>query len=305
MKYHPVHHRHLVGKFYVSYSLSLLNTSSVNNRVTFINGQFVEEKFACLHISDLSILRGYGVFDYCRTNNHMPVYLDDHIDRFYRSAGIMHLEVPVSPGELKSIIHQLISKNNISQSGIRMLLTGGYSPDSYEIVKPNLIVIQHPLVVRAGGSLNHGIKVITHSHTREFPQAKTINYTMGIWLQEKLRQSNAVDVLYHNHGVVSEFPRSNFFLVTKDDTVVTPKDNVLLGVTRKKILQLAVKDFAIEERTVTLKDIREAREAFMTSTTRRILPIVQIDDVIIGNGMAGPISGLLDQLLEDVEAVSV
>jgi branched-subunit amino acid aminotransferase/4-amino-4-deoxychorismate lyase len=277
----------------------------VSNRVAFINGQFIEERNACLHVSDLSIQRGYGIFDYCRTKDHTPVYLDDHIDRFFGSAGIMHLEVPISKEELTSVIHQLIKKNNIPQSGIRILLTGGYSPDSYEIIQPNLIVLQHPLVLRPVAASNHGIKVITHEYVREFPGAKTINYAMGIWLQQKIKQSNAVDVLYHSQGEISEFPRSNFFLVTKDDRIVTPKQNILQGITRKKILELASKDFATEERTVMINEIRVAKEAFMTSTTRRILPIVQIDDVIIGTGMPGRISNLLDQALEGVDAIKL
>jgi branched-subunit amino acid aminotransferase/4-amino-4-deoxychorismate lyase len=277
----------------------------VSNRVAFINGEFIDERTASLHISDLSIQRGYGIFDYCRTRDHTPVYLDDHIERFFRSAGIMHLKVPISREELGSVIYQLISKNNIPQSGIRILLTGGYSPDSFEIIQPNLIVLQHPLVLRPAGTLNQGIKVITHNYVREFPGAKTINYAMGIWLQQKIKQSNAVDVLYHNQGEISEFPRSNFFLVTKDDLIVTPNQNILHGITRQKILELASKDLPVEERAVMLSEIKGAKEAFMTSTTRQVLPIVQIDDVIVGNGMPGRISKLLGQTLDGAETIKV
>ena len=181
------------------------------NRIAFLNDQFIEEKNASLHISDLSIQRGYGVFDYCRTNKDVAVHLEDHINRFIRSAAIMHLELPLSKEELVSIIHQLISKNNIPQSGLRMLLTGGYSPDSYEIVQPNLVLLQHPLVLKTGSILENGIKVITHEYVREFAAAKTINYSMGIWLQRKIKEQGAGDVLYHQKGEVSEFPRSNFF----------------------------------------------------------------------------------------------
>lgn len=277
----------------------------MNNRVAFINGNFAEENNACLHISDLSIQRGYGVFDYFRTSDHIPVYLEDHIERFFRSANIMHLQVPVSKQELQSIIQQLIIKNRVPDSGIKMLLTGGFSHDSYEINQPNLIILQHPLVFRAPGSSNLGIKIITHNHVREFPEAKTINYSMGIWLQQKIKLSNAVDVLYHNHGEISELPRSNFFLVTKDQTIITPHQNILPGITRKKIIELASKDFTVEERTVTLKEIYDAKEAFMTSTTRRILPIVQIDDNIIGNGKPGTISGFLEQALGSLENINL
>ena len=273
------------------------------NRFAFINGEFLEEKNACLHVSDLSIQRGYGVFDYCRTINQLPVYLDDHIERFFHSAEIMHLQIPVSRKELTSYIHQLIQKNSISVSGIRMLLTGGYSHDGYELLQPNLILMQHPLVLRSTDGFEKGIKVITHEYVREFPAAKTINYSMGIWLQQKIKDNHAVDVLYHQHGEVSEFPRSNFFIVTKDDVIVTPSKNILRGITRNKILGLASKEFAVEERVITFNDIRVAKEAFMTSTTKRVLPIVQIDNINVGNGGPGIISSVLDKQLQKEESL--
>jgi branched-subunit amino acid aminotransferase/4-amino-4-deoxychorismate lyase len=283
--------------------LSLRKHPFVTNRIAFINGEFIEERNASLHISDLSIQRGYGVFDYCRTNQNIPVHLDDHIDRFFRSADVMHLQIPLSKDELAATIQDLVRKNNIPQSGIRMLLTGGYSPDSYEIIRPNLIIHQHPLVVRTGTHSEAGIKVITHEYAREFPDAKTINYSMGIWLQQKIKEQNAVDVLYHQQGEVSEFPRANFFIVTKDDVVVTPKTHILHGITRKKILELASNELTIEEGIVTISDIRSAKEAFMTSTTKRILPVVQIDNIIIGNGAQGPVTNFLNQSLAKVESL--
>lgn len=273
------------------------------NRIAFINGEFIEERNAFLHISDLSIQRGYGVFDYCRTHHNIPVHLDDHLDRFVRSADIMHLPMPLSTGELITIIHDLVSKNNIPQSGIRMLLTGGYSPDSYEIIQPNLIILQHPLVIRTGTASEKGIKVITHEYVREFPDAKTINYSMGIWLQQKIKEQQATDVLYHQHGEVSEFPRANFFIVSNDDVVITPRKNVLKGVTRKKILELNSKELSIEEGIITLSDVRSAKEAFMTSTTKRILPVVQVDNMIIGNGAPGAVTTFLDQALARGESL--
>ncbi|MGZ5285378.1 MAG: aminotransferase class IV, partial [Kaistella sp.] len=223
----------------------------MSNKFAFINGEFLEEKNACLHVSDLAIQRGYGVFDYCRTVNHLPIHLEDHIDRFFRSAEIMQLQLPVSRPELNSLIHQLIRKNAIGASGVKILLTGGYSPDSFEIVHPNLILLQHPLVLRSTGIFEKGVKIITHEYVREFAGAKTINYSMGIWLLQKIKNNNAADVLYHQKGEVSEFPRSNFFIVTKDDVIVTPSKNILPGITRKKILELAAMDFAVEERVIT------------------------------------------------------
>jgi D-alanine transaminase/branched-chain amino acid aminotransferase len=264
----------------------------------YLNDEFVAMEKASIHVSDLSIQRGYGVFDFFKIKEGHAFFLDDYLDRFYQSAATMHLTVPHEPAKLKSIIDRLIEKNNLPDSGIKMILTGGYSADGYHPTRPNLILTQQNLSLPGREMLDNGIKVITHEYVRELPLAKTINYTMGIWLIDKIRDSKAADVLYHRKGVVSEFPRCNFFMVTDDKKVITPSAQVLKGVTRKNILKLAGKKYEIEEGIITLEQVRNAREAFLTSTTKRIVPIVQIDNTTIGNGRPGPVSmWLLDELV--------
>ena len=94
-----------------------------------------------------------------------------------------------------------------------------------------------------------------------------------------LQESGADDLLYHFKNQVSESPRSNFFLITAGDTVVTPADNMLKGITRNNLIKVAKDHFAVEERTVTVKELATAKAAFITSTTKQILPVRQIDDV--------------------------
>jgi branched-chain amino acid aminotransferase len=179
-----------------------------------------------------------------------------------------------------------------------LVLTGGYSPDSSEMGRPNFFIIHQPLKPRAMEVVENGMKIITHSYVRELPQVKSINYLMGVWLQEKVRIAGASDVLYHFNNEVSEFPRSNFFIVTQDDVLTTPAKNILHGITRMKTLELAREYFTAEERMVTLNDVRECKEAFMTSTTKQIIPIVQVDGVPIGDGKPGNITRALDEKLQ-------
>ena len=122
---------------------------------------------------------------------------------------------------------------------------------------------------------------------------------MGVWLQRKVSEAKAADVLYHDQNFVSEFPRCNVFLVTKNGTVVTPNQFVLQGITRMRVLEIARKDIQVEERPVKLEEIYEAAEMFMTSTTKGVLPVVKADDRIIGGGVPGPITkSLRSKLLE-------
>jgi branched-chain amino acid aminotransferase len=266
-----------------------------NQRTAFFNGEFMAEQHVCLHVSDLSIQRGYGVFDFFRVVNNVPVFMNEHIERFFKSAEALGLEVGVKKERIKSIIHELIERNNSGLSGIKLTLTGGYSPGGYEVILPNFFITQHPLQPRPE---TRGFKVVLYEHIREQPEIKNINYLTGLMLQKKLA---ADDVLYHRNGEISEFPRSTFFIVTKDNEVVTPGKNVLQGITRKKILELSNG----VERTVTIDDIKNAKEAFITSTTKQVLPIIQVDDIIIGDGKPGEITKQLDaQLQELISSIS-
>ncbi|MBD0280214.1 MAG: aminotransferase class IV, partial [Flavisolibacter sp.] len=118
----------------------------MSNRFAFINDAFIPEEKASLPIQDLSMQRGYGIFDFFRTVNHHPLFLDEHLERFYYSAEQMRLAVPYEKESLKEIIAILLHKNNNSASGIRMLLTGGCAPDGFTITTPNFIITQQLLL---------------------------------------------------------------------------------------------------------------------------------------------------------------
>ncbi|PTX21482.1 D-alanine transaminase/branched-chain amino acid aminotransferase [Pontibacter mucosus] len=270
-----------------------------NPNFAYVRGQVLPLEQATLHISDLSIQRGYGVFDYFRVFHGKPVFLDDYLERFHASAAAMNLEVPVPDSVLREAIDELIRRNNLPLSGMKMILTGGYSENGYDPAEASLIIQQQPLILPGPEMLEQGINVITHEYVREVPRAKTINYTMGIRLIGEIRRRGASDVLYQQNGVVSEFPRCNLFIVKQDNTVVTPADNVLLGVTRKNVLALAGKKYKAAEGTVTLEDVYGAKEVFLTSTTKRIVPIVQVDERVIGNGKPGEVTlSLLQDLVQ-------
>lgn len=244
----------------------------------FLNGSFVGEENARLHFKDLSFQRGYGIFDFFRLVGNTPLFLNDHIDRFFFSADGMHLPVPLSRDEIRKIIFDMLERNNLPDTGVRLSLTGGYSEDGFNIGKPNFLVSQHSITPPTATQINNGIRLFSYPHQRPLPSVKSIDYLMAVWLQPKRTEASADDILYHQNGVISECPRSNFFLVTADEKIVTPAENALPGITRKKVLQLAREHFTVEERPVALAEIASAKEAFITSTTKQILPVSQIDE---------------------------
>jgi branched-subunit amino acid aminotransferase/4-amino-4-deoxychorismate lyase len=120
----------------------------------------------------------------------------------------------------------------------------------------------------------------------------------AIRLEPTKKKEKASDILYYQDDKITECPRDNFF-VFQGDTLVTPKNNILNGITRKITLALAENCFAVEERDVTLRDLSLADEAFTTSTTKRIAPIVRINDHKIGNGGVGKHTKTIMKLFQD------
>ncbi|RDC65555.1 aminotransferase class IV [Adhaeribacter pallidiroseus] len=260
------------------------------NLYVYHRGEIIPLEKAFLHISDLAVQRGYGIFDFFKIINGIPLFLDDYLARFYESARLMHLPVLLTPDELKKVLYRLMAQNQIPQSGIKMVLTGGYSEDGYTPAAPNLLITQQPITLLTAAQVQQGIQVITYSYIRDLAEAKTINYSTGIRLQPHMRAQGAQDILYHQNGIITECPRSNLFIVTHDNQVITPKKDVLKGITRKNVLEVAHQKYATVEGVVTLTDLAQAKEAFTTSTTKQILPVVQVDDQVIGNGKPGTVT---------------
>ncbi len=253
----------------------------------FLNDSFLDNEQATLHVSDLSMQRGYAVFDFFRTVNGVPLFMQDHLDRFFASAEALHLVVGKSREELVSIIHELIQRSSLAEAGVRLMLTGGYSRDGYQPAVPNLLLNCKPVKTASEADFEKGFSIITHEHQRELPHIKSINYLTAVWLQPLLKEKAADDVLYHYNDRLTEFPRSNLFIVTKENILCTPSRNMLKGITRKNVLIIGAETMQLEERDIRITELTDAAEVFLTSTTKRILPIVKINGQTIGDGKPG------------------
>ena len=269
----------------------------------YFNDGFIPEEACQLPAGDLVVQRGYGIFDFFKTLAGSPVFLEDHLSRFYQSAETMRLPVGKTAMALNEIIRNLIDKNGLADSGIRLTLTGGVSPDGYSLATPNLIITQQPLKRPAANAFETGLRLVTYAHQRQLPHVKTIDYLMPIWLQPWLAKMKGDDVLYHHNNNISECPRANFFIVTTDGRIATPAQHILKGIHRAKVLQLAGKKAV--ERVITLAEVTTAQEAFITSTTKQVLPVTAIDGRTIGDGTPGPVTRLLAEQSETLIQKSI
>ena len=271
----------------------------MTDKYIIVNGKFLPEEKAFIHVSDLSVQRGYGIFDFFKIINNKPVFFEDHLQRFFNSAAHVRLNPGFEADEFKELILELHKKNGGDNAGIRITLTGGYSPDGYNPGKPNLIITHSPLNVNFMLHANP-ISIITYAHQRQMPAIKTIDYLMSVWLQPFIKENNAQDVLYRNGQLIRECPRANFFMVDKKGHIITPHSEILKGITRNKIIETAGKYFQIEERDINLRELYEAEEVFITSSTKNILPVNKIDGKTISSGTTGPVTTKLRTMLNEL-----
>jgi D-alanine transaminase/branched-chain amino acid aminotransferase len=264
-----------------------------------LNDQIIDQDKAYVHITDLALLRAYGIFDFFRMVELKPLFFEDHVDRFFTSAEKLRLKCPVGKDHLKTMIIELIAANNIKNSGIRLVLTGGESPNGYAIGNSTLFVINEPINPLPENHFSEGIRLISHEYLRDLPEVKTINYLMGIYLMPEVQAKGATDVLYHWNGKISELTRSNFFIVDKDGIIATPANGILKGINRMHVLAVAGKHFKVEERDIFMDELKTAREAFITGTTKKVMPVVQVDDLKIGDGKPGKVTLELQRLYEE------
>ncbi|WP_215226031.1 aminotransferase class IV [Echinicola shivajiensis] len=263
----------------------------------FAVDQIINSEKASMHPMDIGLIRGYAVFDFFRTVNYSPIFLEDYLNRFISSAQKTHLSLNLNPQQLEDVILELIKKNDLRSGGIRMVLSGGVSDNHFSPDKGSLFIFCEDLIFPSQEKYNKGVNLLTVDYIRPIPEIKTTNYALPVYLSADWKSKDAEDVLYHYNGIVSESSRSNIFIV-KEGIISTPKENILLGITRKRILEV---EKGIQIRDISLKEVLEADEVFMSSTTKRILPVTQIDGKNIGNGAPGEITKSIFEKLVSLE----
>jgi D-alanine transaminase/branched-chain amino acid aminotransferase len=267
-------------------------------KYVFINNELIPEADAKIGVNDLSIHRGFGIFDFFKIIGGRPVFIEDHLNRFYRSAAAMNMEPGLDRAALKQAINRLTDLNDMPDSAIKIILTGGYSDDGYALGKPNLIIMQMPFKMENQADLKP-MKLVSYPHQRQLPGIKTIDYIQAILLRPYIKEHGADDVLYNHNGFISECPRANIFMVT-DEEVITPKDNILAGITRNKALHLSIDHYRIVERNITLDELKNAREVFVSSSSKNACPVTAIDGEVIGDGKPGKITALISEKLTEL-----
>jgi len=256
--------------------------------IYYVDGKYVPDSEAVFPINDLGLLRGYGCFDFMRTYNGKVIFIKDHVQRLFRSARQIGIDLPVSETELIHWVEETLKRNPAVESNIRILVTGGSSPDFITPQgRPRIAIMVAPLSQYPATWYADGAKVITVLYTRAIPGAKSIDYIRAIMVLAEGRQKGAIEAVYLDAGgFVREGTTSNLFAFI-DGKLTTPGTGILHGITRQKVLDLAEKTYPIDIREIHRSELAKADEVFITSSNRLIVPIARVDEDVIGTGRPG------------------
>ncbi|MEE9371550.1 MAG: aminotransferase class IV [Saprospiraceae bacterium] len=278
--------------------LFALKSKYIEVEYIFLNGNLINKKDAYLHVSDLSIHRGYGVFDFFKIKNGDNPWLVHYMDRFYNSLKYARIPFEYSRDDLKKMVFDIMAKNGTDSGYIKIVATGGYSVDGYSPgEQSNFMMFSFPLSKFPSKPEGQGYHLIASEFVRPNPLVKSTNYFNSVLHYNKMQEYEAVDILYHFNGFISECSRCNVFII-KDGKISTPGSGMLEGITRRRVLEQIENGFDIEIRPVTSLEIFTADEIFVSSSTKGVMPIVKIEGKKVNDGTVGSICKELSHYLE-------
>ncbi len=279
--------------------LNVLKKSEQMNTY-YIDGNFVKEDQAVISVNDMIVLRGFGVFDFLRTYNKKPFFLEDHIKRLQKSAELIGLAVPWSKEEIADIVLQTLERNDHEEYNIRLVVTGGISHDSITPEGNSKLMVMVSQIHKLPPEwYTDGVKIVTGQVERCIPGAKTTTYLQAVLALREARAKEAIEAIYMDpNGRLLEGTTTNLFLYI-NEKLVTPSSDILPGITRQVLLDILSDKFDIEIRDVNKKELKNAQEAFLSASNKEIVPVTQIDDLILNNGKIGPQTQKIMQIFHE------
>ena len=267
-------------------------------RYAYVNGRYLPHGQAAVHIEDRGYQFADGVYEVVPVVAARPVDEGPHLDRLERSLAELHIAMPMSRRSLELVSRELLRRNDIRDGLIYIQVTRGVASRNHAFprhVRPALVMTTKRMSLAGQSKFNDGVAVITVPDLRWARRdIKTINLLPNCLAKQAAAEAGAYEALQvDDEGNVTEGTSSNAWIVAHDGKLVTRhlSNDILHGVTRRTILAIATEEgVAFEERPFTLEEALEAQEAFVTSATSFVTPVVEIDGGRIGDGKPGPLT---------------
>jgi branched-chain amino acid aminotransferase len=262
--------------------------------VVCVNGRFVAQDEAVISVFDHGLLYGDGVFDTIAAVDGTVYWLDEHLDRLLDGCATLRITVPWTRASLVDWTHGLIERNHTPTARLRLTITRGCGEVpiyASRACRPNLVMIGTPLDLPDPRVYEQGVRLKTTELARVCPHVKSLNFLPSVLAYFDAHEAGADDALFVSPDRrVREGATFNVAAI-RGRTVVTPAAEMLMGVTRAKVIDLArASGYTVDEQPLPLEDLFAADEAFLTGTTKRVIPICGVDGRAIGDGRPGPVT---------------
>ena len=275
------------------------------SRIVYVNGAYLPEEEAKISIFDRGFIFGDGIYEVSAVLGGKLVDCDAHLVRLERSCGEIQLPLPWSRAELIAIHEELIARNAIDEGSIYLQVSRGAADRDFPFpadAKPSLVLFTQVRNLTNAPAAKTGIKVVSCPDLRwERRDIKSVNLLAPVLAKQFAAEKGAQEAWMVEGGVVTEGASSTAWIVKGKALISRPLSNkVLPGITRKAVLAfLAESGFSFVEREFTLEEALDAEEAFITSATSFVMPVVSIDGHSIHNGAPGPATIRLREIYFD------
>ena len=273
------------------------------SRIAYVNGQYVPRKHAAVHIEDRGYQFSDGVYEVCEVRGGRLVDQRRHMERLVRSLGELRIKLPMPLSALNVVLHEIVARNRIRDGIVYVQVTRGVARRDHPFpppsTRPAIVVTANTLdMAKSEAMAAEGVAVITLPDNRwDRVDIKAIALLPNILAKQTAREQGAREAWYvDKDNRITEGSSSNAWIVTRDGKVVTRQaDNgILKGITRAVVIDtLRAQGLELEERPFTVEEAYAAREAFLTSASQLVMPVVRINDRPVGNGAPGLVSAAL------------
>lgn len=277
-------------------------------RIAYVNGRYVPHARARVHIEDRGYQFADGVYEVCALRHGRLLDLEPHLDRLERSLAALAIAMPMARAALVMVLREVVRRNLLRDGLVYLQVTRGVAPRGHAFpeppVPPSLVVTARPLAPAALARAAAGVSVITLPETRWARcDIKSIALLPNVLAKQAAAEQGAFEAWFvDRQGFVTEGASSNAWIVDAEGILRTRdlSHAILAGITREAVQALAARaGLRVVERPFTVAEAKAAREAFLTSATSFVAPVLRIDGAPVGNGAPGLLAQELRRLYLD------
>jgi D-alanine transaminase len=271
----------------------------------FLNGKFMPIEEARVPVLDRGFIFGDGVYELVPVYSRAPFRLDEHLARLDRSLAAVRIRNPYSRAEWRDIILQLVAKQPYDDQGVYFQVTRGVAKRDHAFPKdaaPTVFVMSNPLVNPPAELVERGAAAVTAVDNRWLRcDIKSISLIGNVLLRQHSADVGAVETILFRDRKLTEASASNVFMVKRGAILSPPKSNLILpGITYDVVAEIAQgAGIALEFRDLSEAEVRAADEIFISSSSKEVLAIVQLDGRAVGEGRPGPVFKRVHKLYQD------